>query len=105
MSDTDNSLAGLRAALFETLRGVKAGTIDLDKARQVNELGKTLVDTARVEVEFMRATGAEEHSGFIRPAGGDGQPALPNGAGQANVTKPTPPGNGIVGITRHVLRG
>lgn len=73
------SLNDLRAALFETLEGVKAGTIDLDKARAINELGKTLVDTAKVEVDFLRATDGDQ-STFIQPeqpprleqVGGDG---------------------------------
>jgi len=58
-ADTNNqqpTLAAVRAALFNTLQDVRSGAIDLDKARAVNELGKTLVDTARVEVEFIKVT-------------------------------------------------
>lgn len=74
-----NDMAALRAALFETLRGVRDGSIPLDQARAVNELGKTLVDTAKVEVDYLRATGGGE-SGFIEPRGD--APALPgNGIG------------------------
>lgn len=62
-------ITALRAALFETLAGVKAGTMDLDRARAVNELGKTLVDTARVEVDYLRATGGGE-SAFLDAAVG-----------------------------------
>lgn len=60
------SLNDLRAALFDTLEGVKAGSIDLDKARAINEIGKTLVDTAKVEVDFLRATDGDASS-FIQP--------------------------------------
>ncbi len=60
-------ITSLREYLFATIEAVKAGTIDLDKARAVNEIGKTLVDTARVEVDYLRATGGGE-SEFLRTA-------------------------------------
>ena len=89
MSDKNdqNNITALRAALFDTLRGVKSGAVDLDKARAVNELGKTLVETARVEVDYLRATGGGE-STFLDAA-----------VGKTNL----PPG--ITGITRHRLAG
>jgi len=83
---TDDNITALRAALFETLRAVKAGTLDLDKARAINELSKTLVDTARVEVAYLEATGTGR-SGFIE--------APPD-------TEAMPPG--VLSITRHQLR-
>ena len=36
----------LRDTLFETLNGIKSGAIDLDKARAINEVSKTIIDTA-----------------------------------------------------------
>jgi hypothetical protein len=60
---TDN-LDTLRSMLFDTIRGVKNGTLDIERARGINEIAKTLVDTARVEVDFVRATDAS-HSEFI----------------------------------------
>lgn len=59
-----NNFAELRATLFETMKAVKAGTIDLDRARTVNAIGKTLVESAMVEVEFIKATGVDG-TGFI----------------------------------------
>ena len=84
-------LTALRAALFDTLAAVKAGTIELDRARAVNELGKTLIDSAKVEVEYLRTTGGGESS-FIDTA-----------VGADNVHHALPAG--IVGITRHRLKG
>jgi len=73
------SIVDLREALFATLEGVKSGSIDIDKARAINEIGKTIVDTAKVEVDYLRATGGEE-STFIAQSGDDGKPpALPDG--------------------------
>lgn len=84
-----NNLQALREALFETLRQVKAGTLDLDRARAVNELGKTLVDSAKVEVEYLKTAGSGE-SKFLEGQGQGEREALPNG---------------ISSITRHRLRG
>ena len=70
----EDNLGTLRALLFETLRGVKDGSLDTERARGVNEIAKTLVDTAKVEVDFVRATDGTE-SAFI--AGSEPVPALP----------------------------
>ena len=85
-TDTTNNLAALRAELFATLRAVKAGTLQLDQARAVNDIAKTLVDSAKVEVAYIAATGSGE-SGFIEP---EPAPRL---------------GNGITGVVRHRLQG
>lgn len=69
-------IEALRAHLFAAMEGVKSGTLDLDKARAINELGKTLVDTARVEVDFLKITDGEK-SRFLAPAVADD--ALPIG--------------------------
>jgi hypothetical protein len=63
---SQDTLAGLRAALFDTLRQVKAKSLDLETARGVNDLAKTLIDTAKVEVDYLRLTG-ENGSHFIDP--------------------------------------
>lgn len=81
------SIEDLREALFATLQGVKDGSIDIDRARTVNELGKTLCETAKVEVEYLRANGGGE-SEFLASA-----------VGKTNL----PPG--ITGVTRHRLAG
>ncbi len=81
------TISDLRAALFETLEGVKAGTVDLDKARAVNEVAKTIVETAKVEVDYLRVAGGGE-SEFID-----------TGVGTNNLPPGTP------GVTRHRLQG
>jgi len=64
----------LREQLFATLAAVKDGSIDLDRARAVNEIGKTLVDTARVEVNYLRATGGGESEFLSTTVGNDHLP-------------------------------
>ncbi len=85
MSKTINDL---RETLFATLDAVKSGAMDLDKARHINEVAKTIVDTAKVEVDYLRVTGGQE-SPFIPTSPAD-QDALPNG---------------ITNIVRHRLAG
>lgn len=81
------SIEDLRETLFATLEAVKAGTIDLDKARQVNEVAKTIVATAKVEVDYLRVTGGGESSFIATAIGTENLPA------------------GVLGITRHRIAG
>lgn len=63
----DNSIKGLREIMFDTLRGVKDGTIDLDKAKTINETAQTIINTAKVEVDFIKATGQSgAGNGFLQ---------------------------------------
>jgi hypothetical protein len=61
-------LNDLREALFNAITDVRAGTLPLDKARAINEIGKTIVDTAKVEVDYIRATDGKAKSKFIPAA-------------------------------------
>lgn len=97
----------LRKHLFETLEDLRNPDkpMDLDRAMAVRDIGQTIINSAKVEVDFIRATG-QGGSGFIPealpdPKGEGKPPALPPGAGQDG--KPLP--NGIVGIRRHALQG
>jgi hypothetical protein len=87
---SDKGISDLRAALFDTLQAVRSGDLDIEKAKAVNELAKTLVDTARVEVEY------------IKQAGGGESAFLDTAVGNDNLPKGLP--NGITGVTRHRLK-
>lgn len=63
---TDN-IDALRAALFDTLRGLKTGDCDIDRARAINETAQVIINTAKVEIDHLRLTGTGE-SQFIAPA-------------------------------------
>lgn len=68
------SINDLRETLFATLEAVKNGSMDLDKARQVNEVAKTIVETAKVEVDYLRVTGGGESTFIDTAIGSDNLP-------------------------------
>lgn len=86
-ADGTSDITALRSILFDTLKGIKDGSVDIGKAKAINAVAQTIVDSARVEVEYLAATGGNSSS-FIKPA--------------ADADKPLP--NGITGITRHMIR-
>lgn len=62
------TIEDLRAALFATLEGVKSGAIEIERARAINDVAKTIVDTARVEVQFFDVVGGKNaKSPFLLP--------------------------------------
>lgn len=72
-----NKVDDLRDILFDTIRGVKDGSMALDRARAVGELTQVVVNTAKVEVEFIKATnGKGRASGFLGQQP-QAEPALP----------------------------
>lgn len=65
-----NKIDDLRKHLFETLEGLrdKEHPMDLDRARTIADVGKVIVDSAKVEVDFMKVTGATQSTGFLPEA-------------------------------------
>jgi hypothetical protein len=83
----------LRNVLFNVIEGVRNGDVSLEKARTVADLSQVIVNSAKMEVEFIKATnGKGKASGFLGREDGD-VPALPE-------PKPDLP-PGIIGITTH----
>lgn len=60
-------LNALRDHLFATLDGLRDrdNPMDLDRAKTVVQVAQAITDTAKVEVDFLKATGNESGSGFI----------------------------------------
>lgn len=67
---TSNDITELRGHLFETLRALKDKDkpLDIDRARAVSDVAQTIINTVKVEVDFVKATG-HKGSGFIPTAG------------------------------------
>lgn len=75
----------LRDVMFEAMQSLRDGTITVEQAKAMSSIGDTIINSAKLEVEFAKATG-HKGSGFIA----ERQPALPAG---------------VTGITRHHLQG
>jgi hypothetical protein len=78
-----NNIADLRAHLFDALKGLKDKSMDIETAKAVSDIAQVIVNTAKVEVDYVKASGAKG-SGFL-----EGAPELPPG---------------ITGITQHRMR-
>lgn len=88
MNTPTKNIDDLREHLFATLAALRdtSNPMDVDRARAVSEVAKTIIDSAKVEVEYMRLNGGGE-SDFITATGANNLP------------------NGITGVTRHRLKG
>lgn len=78
------NIADLRELLFETIEGVKSGNLDIEKAKVIGDLSQVMVNTAKVEVDYAKATG-QRGSNFLEKA------------------EELPPG--ITGVHRHKMIG
>ena len=63
-----SNLQTLREHMFATLQGLKDGSIDIEKAKVMGEIGQVLINTAKVEVDFIRANNGG-HSEFLENSG------------------------------------
>ena len=70
-----NKITDLRNHLFEVIEKLQEGDIDLDHAKAIAEVGAVLVETAKVEVQFLRTVKGGMLSGFWD----DSTKNLPNG--------------------------
>lgn len=81
MSHTINDL---RTHLFDTLKGLKDKTMDIETAKAISDISQVIINSAKVEVDFAKVTGVKSGSGFLE------QPSqLPAG---------------ITGITQHRIK-
>lgn len=55
----------LRNFLGDVMKDLKEGKIDVDKAKTISGLGQVIVDSAKVEVEFIKAAKIKDATDFI----------------------------------------
>lgn len=62
-----NKIEDLRNHLFETLEALrdKDEPMEIDRARAVADVAGRIIDSAKVEVEFLRTVGGIHSTGFI----------------------------------------
>lgn len=81
-----STMTDMREHLMETLAALRDrdNPMDVDRARAVAQVAGVLVDSAKVEVDYIRATGSDGDSLFIDSL--NNKPSLPPGV------TPTPTG-------------
>ena len=61
MSDVN----ALRKHLFEAIEGIKNKSISIEQAKAIAEISQVVVNSAKVEVDYAKATGTKTGSGFL----------------------------------------
>lgn len=79
---SQKTIEDLRALLFDTIAGVKDGSMSIEKAQMISGLSQVMVNSAKVEVDYAKVTG-QKGSSFL-------------------TKEQLPPG--ITGITQHRIR-
>ena len=61
-----NKINDLRDHLFETLERLKDGDIDVKTAKAMADVSQVIINSAKIEIDFIRTTGSTKDSGFIK---------------------------------------
>jgi hypothetical protein len=90
-----NTIEALREELFGTLRALRSAEnpMDIERAKAVVNVADAIIDSAKVEVDYMKVTGADG-TGFIPTHKSPTPLPPPDGI--------TPPG--LVSTVRHHLK-
>ena len=102
----------LRSVIFDTIDDVRKGKLDAATAKAISELSQNVINSAKAEADYARATGQVVRSGLIRteqaapPLAAPAADALP--AATTSVTR-THTDRGTVieregNRTRHILK-
>jgi hypothetical protein len=94
-------IAQMRQQLLDTLADLRDRDkpMEPDRARAIAQVASVLVDSAKAEVDYIKATGSDR-SDFIEPV-----PQITTDSSGAGLPDDDHPRNGIVTITRHKMRG
>lgn len=92
-----NDINELRSELFDTIKLLKAGKLDVGQARAVADLAGRVIDSAKAETDYVRAFGGR---GSVPASGFIGRAPKPDCLDvQARMVGPTAstpvPGNGL----------
>ena len=60
-----NNVNDLREHLFAALKGLKDGTVNIEQAKAMSDVAQVIINSAKVEVDFAKATGATSGSDFL----------------------------------------
>lgn len=74
-----NDLDALNAILFDTLRDLRAKKITGEEAEAINRTAQTIINSAKVEVDYVKATDGRRGTTGLIDNGSAPMKALPNG--------------------------
>lgn len=103
-----NHISTLRRHLLEQVRALRAaGTTEdmqreVERSKAVAELAQAVVNTAKVEVDYLKLTNQTSTPFLEVPPD---QPYLPGASGAEGLQRLPGDGNGITSIVRHRLKG
>lgn len=60
-----NDATELREHLFATIRGLKDKSISIEQAKAISDTAQTIINGAKVEVEYAKVVGAKINSSFL----------------------------------------
>lgn len=60
-----NDINALRKHLFDAIDGVKNKTMSIEQAKTISDISQTVINSAKVEVEYVKASGGKCASGFL----------------------------------------
>jgi hypothetical protein len=60
-----NNVNDLREHLFAALKGLKDGTVNIEQAKAMSDVAQVIINSAKVEVDYAKATGATSGTGFL----------------------------------------
>ncbi|WP_342705197.1 hypothetical protein OHZ10_29405 [Burkholderia arboris] len=83
-----STITDIREHLMQTLAALRdrENPMDVDRARAVAQVAGVLVDSAKVEVDYIKATGATGDSLFISPLNSDPERLLNSTKGEIERT-------------------
>jgi hypothetical protein len=63
----NKTLTDLRTHLFATLDSLRddINPMDIERAKAIGDVAQTIINSAKVEVEYLRAVGGTERSSFL----------------------------------------
>ncbi len=61
-----NKIDDLRNHLFETIEMLKDKEIDVNTAKAISEVAQVIVNTAKVEIQFINRQNSSEEIGFMK---------------------------------------
>lgn len=62
---TENNMTGLRDKLFDTIDDIKNKSITVQEAKTICEVAQVIINSVKVEVEYMKAIGGKKVGAFL----------------------------------------